>query len=368
MEIDYYEILEISRTASGDDIKKAYRKLALKYHPDRNQGDKEAEEKFKQISEAYEVLSNDEKRSLYDRYGKAGLENSSFGGFSDIDISEIFNSFFGGGASHKGRTNRGMQELYEINLEVILNLEFKEAVFGCEKELSYSYKTPCDACKGSGAKDGQKSSCPHCGGAGQLRMQQGFMSIVQTCPHCYGSGEMIKEKCPDCDGKGYNEESTTIKIAIPEGIDNGNRVRVSGKGNVGKYATGDLYVRARVKEDENFVRHGDDLYVEIPVFFTQAMLGESVKIQNLKGDELELKLPVGAKDKKQIFFENEGVKNARSGKKGRLIVQIKINTPSSINDEQRELLMKLQNSFGIKSGQANNSDDGILDKIKGWFS
>ena len=372
MELDYYEILEISRTASGDEIKKAYRKLALKYHPDRNQGDKEAEEKFKQISEAYEVLSNDEKRSLYDRYGKAGLEGSGFGAeFNDFDLGDIFSSFFGGGSTRRGRANRGMQELYELDLEVPLTLEFNEAVFGCEKEIKYSYKSPCDECKGSGAKDGKKSTCPHCGGAGQVRMQQGFMSIVQTCPHCYGSGQMVKEKCPSCDGKGYEDNSTTLKISVPEGVDNANRVRVSGKGNVGKYGTGDLYVRIKVKDDAHFVRHGDDVYIEIPVFFTQAMLGESIKIPTLRGST-ELKMPVGAKDKEQFIFENEGVKGARSGKRGRLIAQLKINTPSALNDEQRELLTKLQNSFGIKSGHTSGGEDGffegIFDKIKGWFS
>ncbi len=367
MEFDYYEILELSRTASGDDIKKAYRKLALKYHPDRNQGDKEAEEKFKQINQAYEVLSNDEKRSLYDKYGKAGLENSGFG-FSDIDISDIFNTFFGRRGANSSRSRSSMQELYEVDLEIIINLEFNEAVFGCEKELEYSYKSPCDTCKGSGAKDGKTSSCVYCGGAGQIQMQQGFMSIVQTCPHCYGSGQMIQDKCEECDGKGFMEQKNNIKISIPEGIDNGNRIRVSGKGNVGKYSTGDLYVRAKVKDHDKFIRHGDDLYIEIPVFFTQALLGESIKIQNLKGDDLDLNLPVGTKDKKQIIFENEGVKNARTKKKGRLIAQIKINTPNSINDDQRELLVKLQNSFGIKSGQTHAGDDGIFDKIKGWFS
>ena len=203
-----------------------------------------------------------------------------------------------------------------------------------------------------------------------MGVRQGFMSIVQTCPHCYGTGEMIKEKCPECGGKAYKEEKVSISVQIPEGVDNGNRVRIASKGHEGKYGKGDLYVRIKVREDEHFVRHGNDVYIEVPVFFTQAMLGESVEIPTLRGTTT-LKLPIGAKDKAQFAFEGEGVKNIRSGQIGRLIAQISVATPSSLNDEQRELLSKLQKSFGIKSGEIKSEEgffESAFEKIKGWFS
>lgn len=368
--MDYYEILGISKGASSDEIKKAYRKLALKYHPDRNGGDKEAEEKFKEISQAYEVLSNEEKRQIYDRYGKEGLEGGGFGGggFEGFDFGDLFSSFFGGGS--RGARRKGASELYEVDLEVLLTIDFSEAIFGCKKELKYTKKSPCKACEATGAKDGAKTTCPHCGGRGQVGIRQGFMSMVQTCPHCYGSGEIIKEKCPECAGKGYEEQKVSTEIKIPEGIDNGNRLRVAGGGNEGKYSTGDLFVRIKVLDDEHFVRHGDDVYIEIPVFFTQAMLGESLKIPTLRG-EATLKLDVGTKDRAQFVFEHEGVKNLRSGQIGALVAQISIITPKSLSEEQKELLEKLQSSFGIKSGEIANEEEGFLEgvfeKIKGWF-
>lgn len=367
MEFDYYDVLGIAKTANGDEIKKAYRKMALKYHPDRNQGDKEAEENFKKINEAYEVLSDDKKRKIYDRYGKEGLSGSfgggASGGFRDFGFGDIFSSFFGDGDEEEKRYK------YALDIEIAVNLSFEQAIFGCEKEVTYNYKIPCDTCNGTGAKDGKKTTCPHCGGSGKISFRQGFMSFVQTCPHCGGSGEIIKEKCKDCGGDGFKEQSATIKIQIPEGVDNSNRIRVPKKGNKFDGETGDLYVRVMVKEDDNFVREGDDVYIEIPVFFTQAILGETIKIPTLRGSA-ELKLPVGAKDKAQFVFAGEGVKNPRSGKIGRLIAQIKVNTPSSLSDEQKDLLNKLQTSFGVKSGQTDSDDgifEGIFEKIKGWF-
>ena len=370
--MDYYELLGVAKTASSDEIKKAYRKLALKYHPDRNSGDKESEEKFKEISQAYEVLSNNEKRVIYDKYGEEGLNNAGMGGFSgfeNFDFSDIFESFFGGGRS-SGARKKAKDDLYELDLEILLKIDFNEAIFGCKKEIEFFKKYPCKACEATGAKDGVKSTCPHCGGNGQVGIRQGFMSIVQTCPHCYGSGQMIKEKCPECDGLGYEEEKVKIEINIPEGIDNGNRVRVAGKGHDGKYGKGDLYVRLKVGEDEHFVRHGDDVYIEIPVFFTQAMLGESIEIPTLR-EKTTLKLPIGAKDKAQFRFDGQGVKNVRSGQKGDLIAQISVITPKSLSDEQRELLEKLQESFGIKAGEIKSEEgffEGAFDKIKSWFS
>ncbi len=368
LEFDYYEILEISRDADSDTIKKAYRKQALRYHPDRNQGDKETEEKFKQINEAYEVLSNAEKREIYDRYGKDGLKGMAGGGFGGgfdfDDLGDIFSSFFGGGFGAKSRSKN--QYKYALDIEVGIGLEFNEAVFGCEKEIKYKYKIPCKSCNATGSKDGKKQTCSKCGGNGKIGIQQGFMQFVQTCPECSGTGQTIKDRCPECNASGYNEISDSIKINIPEGVDNGTRIRVSQKGNRYENLTGDLYVRIAVKDDEHFHRNGDDVYVEIPVFFTQAILGDSIKIPTLRG-EATLDLPVGAKDKQQFIIAKEGVRNARTKQLGDLIVQISIQAPKKLNDEQIELLKKLQNSFSIKSGEMA-TDKGIWDKIKSWFS
>lgn len=367
MEIDYYEVLEISRDADGDTIKKAYRKLALKYHPDRNAGDKDAEDKFKLVNEAYQVLSDESKRQIYDRYGRDGLKNGGgFGGFGaefDFDdINDIFSSFFSGGARRK-RSN----EKYPLDFEISLTIEFNEAVFGCEKEVEYKIKKPCKTCNGTGSKDGKSTSCPHCGGKGRIAQTRGFMSFVQECHHCGGTGQVIKDKCPDCKGRAYEEEKQSLKITIPEGIDSGMRMRVGGKGNRGvSGGVGDLYVSINVKQDEYFIRHNDDIYVEIPVFFTQAMLGESIKIPTLRGTK-ELELPVGAKDKQQFVFEKEGVKNVNSERIGNFVVQISIQTPKKLTDEQSEMLKKLQESFGIKSGESTQNHESVLDKIKGWF-
>ena len=368
MEFDYYEILEVSRDADTETIKKAYRNQALRYHPDRNQGDKEAEEKFKQINEAYEVLNDSDKREIYNRYGKEGLKGSAGGGFGGgfdfDDLGDVFSSFFGGGfGSQRSSKN---QYKYSLDIEVGLTLEFNEAVFGCEKELKYRYKTPCKACNSTGSKDGKKESCIQCGGSGKIGVKHGFMQFVQSCPNCSGTGQSIKEKCPECNANGYNEATQSIKINIPEGVDNGTRIRVSQKGNQGQNTTGDLYVRIMVRDDEHFHRNGDDVYIEIPVFFTQAVLGESIKIPTLRG-ETTLELPVGTIDKQQFVIAKEGVRNAHSKHLGDLIVQISIQMPKKLSDEQVELLKELQSSFGIKTGEMA-SDKSILDKIKSWFS
>jgi len=371
---DYYELLEIGRGATPEEIKKAYRKLAMKYHPDRNQGDKEAEENFKAVNEAYQVLSDPEKKALYDRYGKAGLQNSGYqgfsGGFEDIfeDLGSVFESVFGGGFSQRGRGKKKERDKYNLDQAIELHLSFKEAVFGCKKEIKYKYKKSCTECGGSGAKDGKTTTCPDCGGQGQVYMRQGFMTFSQTCPKCKGEGEIVKDKCPKCKGNGYEIIEETIEVNIPEGVDNGTRIRVANKGNIGKNQTrGDLYLVIQADGDEHFVRHGDDIYIEMPVFFTQICLGSKIKIPTLVG-EVELKLPSNAIDKQQFTFRGEGIKNVRSGIKGNLIVQIKILFPEKLNDKQRELLEELHKSFGYDSVPHESIFDTVVDKIKGWFS
>ena len=341
MELSYYEILEITQSADKDTIKKAYRKMALKYHPDRNQGDKEAEDKFKLVNEAYEVLSNEEKRAIYDRYGKDALKGGGFGS---------------GGAGFGG-----FEELV-----VNLKLSFKEAVFGCKKNIDFTYKSSCKTCSGTGAKDGKLQTCPKCKGRGQVGISQGFITFAQTCPDCKGSGESASEKCKDCKGRGYEELKDSVEVNIPEGIDNGMNLRVAAKGNLSKSGNrGDLYVKVIVEKDDTFIRDDEDIYIEFPVFFTQAILGQSIKVPTIRG-EATLNLPKGAKDGQRFVLEREGVKDVHSSRIGNQIVQIAIKFPNSLNDEQKELLEKLSESFGIKDGM-HHEQKGLFEKITHWF-
>lgn len=372
-DLSYYEILEVSQNADKSTIKKAYRKLAKKYHPDRNPDDTEAEAKFKYCNEAYQVLSDDQQRSVYDRYGKEGLQGGAggarrggggFGGFEDL--GEIFEEMFGGGAGG-GRRSRGPQEKYPLDMAVEIRLSFKEAVFGCDKEVKFTYKKACESCKGTGAKDGNVKTCSQCGGKGQVYVRQGFMTFSQTCPVCHGEGTMPGEKCPDCNGQGYEEIKETVTIKVPAGVDTENRLRVSGKGNIGRSGSrGDLYVTFIVEEDKTFIRNGNDVYVEVPVFFTQAVMGETIKIPSLTG-ELELKLDIGTRDKQQFTFRGEGIEDVHGHGKGSLIAQVSLTYPKKLTDDQYDLLDQLQESFGVESKPHESLFESAFDRVKGWF-
>jgi len=373
IELDYYEVLQVSKDCSGTELKKSYRKLAMKYHPDRNPDNKEAEENFKIVNEAYQVLSDEEKRSIYDRYGKAGLEGQGgmgggFGGSSMDDIMDIFNSMFGGGGGGFGRqSRRDPSQKYALDFEIEIDLKFHEAVFGCEKKIDITYKTPCNNCKGTGAKEGKLSTCDYCKGQGQVLMRQGPMQFAQTCPKCQGQGQSATEACESCSGKGYHEEEDTVTISIPAGVDSGNRLRAQGYGNEGKNGQrGDLYLTFIVEEDENFIRNGNDIYIEVPVFFTQAILGETISIPTLDG-ELELELKKSTKDKEQFIFDGEGVVDVHSGRKGRLVAQVHMILPKKINDEQKKLLEKLQESYGVESRPHKSAFDSAFSRVKSWF-
>ena len=361
-EFDYYEILEISRDASGDEIKKAYRRLALKFHPDRNQGDKEAEEKFKKINEAYQILSDEQKREIYDKYGKDGLNGGGFSGFDGFDMGDIFESFFGRG----DRKRRAKVDKYELDVELPVTIEFMQAVNGAEKELIYTIKKPCKSCDGTGAKDGKTQSCPTCGGTGQIHRQNGFISFAQTCPKCGGNGTIIAQRCGSCHGTGYELEEKKYQFKIPKGVDSGMKIRVAEKGNLSKTGEfGNLYVVIRVKDHDKFIRNGDDVYIEVPIFVTQAMLGETIKISTLYGEK-ELKLNVGTKDGEQFIFQNEVIENVRTKQRGRFIAQIALKMPKKMSDEQISLVKKLQESFGISVDESAN-DENFFDKIKNLF-
>ena len=372
-ELSYYEILEVTKSADKTTIKKAYRTMAKKYHPDKNPGDAEAEHNFKLCNEAYQVLSDEQQRSVYDRYGKEGLQGGGggrggFGGGGGFDdLSSVFEEMFGGFGGGRSQQRRGPEEKYPLDLGLSMNISFKEAVFGCEKDLDFKYKDACKTCKGTGAKDGKVKTCGQCGGKGQVYMKQGFMTFSQTCPVCNGEGTEVADKCGDCKGQGFSEVKDSVSVKVPAGIDNENRLRVSGRGNKGKSGTrGDLYVTFSVEEDETFIRHGNDIYIEVPLFFTQAVLGETIKIPSLTG-ELDLELTPGTKDKAQFNFRNEGVADVHGHGKGDLIAQIKLAFPNKLNDEQKELLEKLQESFGIESKPHESTFESAFDKVKGWF-
>ena len=372
--LSYYEILEVSRDADKTTIKKAYRKLAKKYHPDKNPGDTEAEHKFKLCNEAYQCLSDDQQRSIYDRYGKEGLQGmgGGGGGFSSSSFDDLGSMFeemfsgFGGGRSRRGQNPADMDK-YPLDMNVDMYISFNEAVFGCEKDIEFKYKKSCKDCKGTGAKDGKLSTCSQCKGQGQVYMKQGFMTFSQTCPACNGTGSAATDRCKTCHGDGYEEVKESVTIKVPKGIDSGNRLRVSGKGNIGKKGhRGDLYVTFEVKPDKHFIRNENDVYIEIPVFFTQAITGETLTIPSLTG-ELELKLDIGTRDKQRYTFRNEGIDDVHGHGKGDLIAIINIQYPKKLNDEQLELITKLQESFGIESKPHEGVLDSVIDKMKNWF-
>ncbi len=369
--IDYYEILKINRDATGAEIKKAYRKLALQYHPDKNQGDKEAEEMFKKINEAYGVLSDEKKREIYDRYGIEGLERqgAGFHASSMDDIMDIFNSMFSGGfgGGFGESRKRGSDLKYALDIESELDIDFHEAVFGVSKKLNLRYKTPCDSCSGTGAKDGIMQTCSTCGGQGRVVMRQGFMTFAQDCPHCHGIGKIIKERCEECKGSGYTEKNETVTVTIPAGIDTGNRLRIPGKGNEDKRGyRGDLYIYFSVADDEHFIRDGNNVYIEVPVFFTQCILGETITIPSLDG-ELELSLKPGTRDKERFVFKRKGIEDVHGRGKGDLIAQIKMILPEKLNEEQKSMLNRLQESFGVESHPHKNRFEKAFEKVKEWI-
>ncbi len=367
VDLCYYEILSVEKTANKTELKKAYRKMAMKYHPDKNPNNKEAEENFKAVNEAYQVLSDEKKREIYDRYGKEAVHQNQgqhHGGFEDI--SSMFEDLFSGGFSRQQTQQKRYS--YELDMLEQLEIKFHEAIFGVEKELKYNYKIACKSCKATGAKDGKLSKCQSCGGVGEIHSRQGFMTFAQTCPACQGSGQAVTKKCKSCKATGYDTIKDTIKVKIPAGINDNNRIRVSKKGNIDpNNHRGDLYINIKVKEDEHFVRHEDDIYLEVPVFFTQIALGATIDVPSLDG-KLSLNIPPNSKDKEHFVFKNKGVKGVNSYTKGDFIVQIKIVYPQKLDDTQKKLLDKLQESFGIKSKPYQKGFDKMFENIKGWFT
>src|SRR3954464_161588 len=330
---DYYEVLAVERTATDEEIKKAYRKLAVKYHPDKNPGDKTAEEQFKELGEAYEALSDPQRRALYDQYGHAAFDRRAGGGFGRggfHDPFEVFREVFGGGGIFEDLFGGGRQDPSQANrgddLRYDMEITFEEAAHGCEKEITVTKPERCEDCQGSGAEAGSKvKSCPMCGGRGQVVSSRGIFSIAQTCPQCHGAGRVIEKPCKACRGVGRKEKTSKIKLRIPAGVDSGSRLRSAGNGEAGLRGSpaGDLYVVIHVKPHEIFQRDGDDLLCEVPVSFVQAALGADVEVPTLDG-KASIKIPAGTQPNTMFRLKGKGVKNIQGYGYGDLHVRIAV--------------------------------------------
>jgi molecular chaperone DnaJ len=372
---DYYEILGVSKDASQEEIKRAYRQLAKKYHPDANPGDKVAEEKFKEAAEAYEVLSDPEKRAKYDQYGHEGMA-SIFGkeGFtwSDFthfgDIEDILGDFFGesifgdifGFGQRRKRQKKGADLRYDLELTL------KEAAFGCEKKIRVPRMEVCRTCNGSGAKPGtRKLTCPVCQGRGQIRQTQGFFSISRTCHRCYGKGEIVEVLCPTCDGSGQMKNVRTIMVKVPPGVDDGNRIKIPKEGEIPSSGglAGDLYVIINIKEDERFVREGNDLLCEVDITFTQAALGCEISVPTIEEQNIKMRIPPGTQSHKIFRLKGKGIPYLHGSGRGDLHVRVIVKTPINLTEEEKALLRE----FAKKRGEEISPPKGILDKLKGAF-
>lgn len=338
---DYYEVLSVTRNADGSEIKKAYRRLAMEYHPDRNPGDKQAEERFKELAEAYEVLSNDEKRQLYDQYGHAGPARAGFQGFSGVeDILSHFADFFGGGFGGGGRARQAEGADVEAEVQVTL----AEASRGVQKELTYDRLIACKGCKGSGAAAGSgATTCTSCNGRGQVAHNQGIFMIATTCPTCRGRGQVVKDKCKDCQGSAVERLRETISVSVPAGIDDGQSLRLTGKGQTppGGGRPGHLFVHVRVEPDPRFERSGDDLITEIPLTFAQATLGAKVKVPLVDGEPVDLDVRSGTQPGATVILRGKGMPNVHGRGRGDLGVRLQVVVPHKLSDEQRKLIEEL---------------------------
>ena len=347
---DYYDILGVSRDVEGKDLKKAYRKLAMKYHPDRNPDDKDADAKFKEATEAYEILGDPQKRAAYDQYGHAGVDpnaaggfggGAGAGGFSDI-FGDVFGDIFGGGGGGgRGGPQRGS------DLRYTMDLSLEEAVRGVEKKIRIPTLVGCETCDGTGAKPGTKpKTCGTCNGMGQVRMQQGFFSVQQTCPTCRGQGTIVEDPCNSCHGRGVKEETKTLSVKIPAGVDTGDRIRLSGEGEAGVMGgpAGDLYVQVSVREHSLFSRDGRNLYCDVPISIVDAALGGELEVPTLDG-RVKLKIPAETQSGKMFRLRGKGVTPVRGGAPGDLLCRVQVETPVNLTEEQKDLLRQFQESL-----------------------
>jgi molecular chaperone DnaJ len=366
---DYYETLGVARNASDEELKKAYRRSAMKHHPDRNPDDKAALEAFKECKEAYEVLSDPAKRRMYDQHGHAAFEHGMGGGgpgagFGDMgDIfGDIFGNIFGGGGPGRG-ARRG------ADIGYVMELDLEEAVAGVEKRIEIPTLAVCEPCKGSGSEDGKIDTCATCHGRGQVRMQRGIFTMQQLCPHCGGRGQTIVNPCKTCHGNGRIEEEKVLSVKIPAGVDNGDRIRLAGEGEAGPAGTspGDLYVEVRVRAHDIFERDGDDLHCDVPIRISQAALGDIVRVPTL-GGEAEIRVPAETQTGKVFRLRDKGVKSVRSRKTGDLYCKVVVETPVNLTPEQRVLLEQFEATF-VGDGARKHSprSSTFLDGVKGFW-
>ena len=365
---DYYEVLSVSRTASDQELKAAYRKLAMQYHPDRNPGDHHAEEKFKQCSEAYQVLSDPDKRAAYDRYGHAGVSGAAQAGspFVDFqDLGDIFGDLFGFNIGGTGRKQSRAQKGRDLRYDQ--TIEFEDAVFGKETEVTIRRMEPCTDCHGLGTANGRgPTTCQQCQGRGQVRYQQGFFSIARTCSVCGGTGSVISDPCKTCRGDGRVEREHMIQVNIPAGVEDGTRIRYQGEGDAGRAGgpNGDLYIALTVKQHKFFDRNGHDLHCQIPISFSQAALGAEINVPTLEGDAA-LKVPEGTQSGKEFRMRNKGVPYLNEHGRGDLIVQIVVQTPKKLTRVQKELLRQLGETMTVEN---TPTERGLFGRVKEMFS
>jgi molecular chaperone DnaJ len=378
---DYYEILGVSRSATPEELKKSYRKLALQFHPDKNPGNKQAEEKFKELSEAYEVLSDENKRRAYDQFGHAGVGGAggpggfdfsqAFGGqggqgFSNLNdiFGDIFSEVFGQGG-RSGFGGRGSRATRGSDLRYNMSVTFEEAAFGCEKQINIPRESGCKTCGGNGAKAGtQPETCGTCRGSGEIRFQQGFFTLSKTCPDCGGQGTIIKNKCPDCRGQGRKTENVRLVVKVPAGIDTGQRLKLRGEGEPGAGGgpSGDLYVVIEVADHPLFKRDGYDVACEVPISVTQAALGGEIDAPTL-GGTVKLKIPPGTQPNKKFRLKGKGIAHLSGSDRGDHFVTVSVEIPQKLNTEQRQLLER----FASISGESYPESQSFMKKMKDWF-
>ena len=373
---DYYEVLGVDKKASAEEIKKAYRKSAMKYHPDRNPGDKEAEAKFKEANEAYDVLSDNEKRQKYDQYGHAAFDpsmggGSGFGGFGgfgggDFDFGDIFSSFFGGGGGGGSRSRRNMPIDGE-DVSTRITIDFEEAAFGCKKEISFARIEGCPECGSSGAEKGTKpETCATCRGTGSVTVKQqtmlGYMQTQRQCTECRGTGKIIKNPCKNCNGKGFVKINKKLEVSIPAGIDSMQRIILRGQGSAGRNGgdNGDLIIEVRVKNHDIFNRDGNNLYCDVPISFAEAALGAEIEIPILGGKPEKYEIPEGTQSGTSFTIKGKGIPDINSKRRGDLIITVLVETPKNLNSEQKKLLRQFADSLGEKN---NARKKGVFDRF-----
>lgn len=368
---DFYEVLGVAKNATDDEMKKAYRRLAMKHHPDRNPDDKASEEKFKEANEAYEMLSNADKRAAYDRYGHAGVDPNMGGGgggaggagFGDI-FGDVFGDIFGGGGrGGQQRSNRG------ADLGYTMELDLEEAVRGTKAQIRVPTQVECEPCDGTGAKKGTSATqCRTCNGSGQVRVQQGFFVMSQTCPTCHGRGKVIPDPCRSCNGEGRVRKQKTLEVKIPAGVDTGDRIRLTGEGEAGSHGgpAGDLYVQVSVRDHRIFKRDGADLYCEVPIDFTDAALGGEIEVPTL-GGRVKLRIPEGTQTGKLFRLKGKGVKPIRSHAPGDMLCRIVIETPVHLNGKQKELLQELRASMSAEGNKQSPQKDSFFSAMRKFF-